>query len=73
MYNSPISDILAIVPVTVAYGDIINYADGVGTVPTFICSYQPQLLQIQITDQDGNEPTNFTDFPWYATLELIEF
>lgn len=72
IYNCPVSTILATVPVTVAYGDILNYADGLGTIPTYLCTHQPQIFQIQLVDQDGTELTNYADFPWYLTLELME-
>jgi hypothetical protein len=71
-YNCPISDTLAVIPVNVGYGDILNYADGLGTIPTFVCSHQPQIFQVQLVDEKGDELPNITDFPWYLTLELIE-
>jgi len=72
IYNCPISNILAIIPVNVGYGDIINYSDQIGSIPTFLCSHQPQIFQVQLVDQDGAELVNYADFPWYLTLELME-
>jgi len=72
IYNCPISDVLAVIPVTVGYGDVINYTDGLGTISTYICSHQPQIFQVQLVDQDGTELPNFADFPWYLTLDIVE-
>ncbi len=72
LYNCPISNILATIPVTVGYGEMVNFSDGLGTIPTFICSHQPQVFQVQLVDQDGTELSNFADFPWYLTLDIVE-
>jgi hypothetical protein len=68
--NLPISRLLATVPVTVPYGELITYLDTSSMLPILLADYQIDHLTIELTDQHGNPIVCYDEVPWSMCLEL---
>lgn len=68
--NLPISRLLATIPVTVGYGELITYLDTSSMLPILLADYQIDHLTIELTDQNGTPILCYDEVPWSMCLEL---
>lgn len=68
--NVPTSRLLATIPVTVGYGELITYIDTSSMLPILLADFQIDHLTIELTDGNGNPLVCFDQLPWSMCLEL---
>jgi hypothetical protein len=68
--NLPISRLLATIPVTVGYGELVTYLDTSSMLPILLADYQIDHLTIELTNQNGEPIVCFDELPWSLCLEL---
>lgn len=68
--NLPTSRLLATIPVTVGFGELICYLDTSSMLPILLADFQIDHLTIELTDQNGEPIVCYDELPWSLCLEL---
>lgn len=70
LYTIPPSGRLCKVPVTVGYGETLNYFDESGSQPSLCSEQHIQRLQIHIQDNNNEELDGYEEFNWGVVLSM---
>lgn len=70
LFTYPPSGRLATIPVSVNYGELLNYFDESGTQPSLCMDHNIQRIELHITDQDNNELEAYDEIPWGVILSI---
>lgn len=64
LFNIPINGRLAVIPITVKYGEMIHY-NNLGSTYFYLCmNHQLQNIHITLTDEDGYPLKAYDEIPW---------
>lgn len=70
LYTIPNSGRLATVPVTVEYGELLNYFDESGTQPSLCMDQHLNRIELELTDENGDPLPMNEEIPWGCVLSL---